>query len=86
MSLPRDLLNEIEIELAAQRRTFTRDLTRTAALEDLYRLALAATNELGRPITVFDFIRSAATDAERARRIGLVRQMRSEARELGDVP
>jgi hypothetical protein len=80
MSLPRDFLDEIEIELAAARRSVTRDRTRTAALEELQRLARAATHELGRPITVFDFIRSAATHRDRDRRLTLVRELRSEAR------
>jgi hypothetical protein len=78
MSLPRDFLEEIEIELAAARRSFTRDCTRTTALEELERLARTATHELGRPITVFDFIRSAATRDERERRLALARQLRAE--------
>jgi hypothetical protein len=79
MSLPRDFLDEVEIELAAVRRSFTRDSTRTAVLEDLHRLAVAVTGELGRPITVFDFIRSAATRHERERRLALARQLRAES-------
>jgi len=78
MSLPRDFLDEIDIELAAARRSVTRDRTGTAALEELQRLARAATRELGRPITVFDFIRSAATHRDRERRLMLVRELRSE--------
>lgn len=78
MSLPRDFLDEVETELAAVRRSFTRDRTRTAALEELHGLALAATHELGRPITVFDFIRSAGTRHERERRLALARQLRAE--------
>jgi hypothetical protein len=78
MSLPRDFLDEVEIELAAARRSITRDATRTAALEELQRLAHAATHELGRPITVFDFIRCAVARDERDRRVALVRRMRSD--------
>jgi hypothetical protein len=78
MSLPRDFLDEVEMELTAARRNFTRDCTRTTALEELQRLARAATHEHGRPITVFDFIRSAATRHERERRLALVRQLRAE--------
>jgi hypothetical protein len=71
-------LDEIETELAAAaRRSFSRDRTRTAALEELHRLARAVTHELGRPITVFDFIRSAATRDEREHRLALVRRLRS---------
>ena len=83
MSLPRDFLDEIEMELAAARRSFTRDCTRTTALEELQRLARTATHELGRPITVFDFIRLAAARDERERRLVLVRRMRSDIPELG---
>ncbi len=81
MSLPRDFLDEIETELAAARRSVTRDRTRTAALNELRQLALAATNQLGRPITVFDFIRSAAARDERERRLALVRRLRSNTAE-----
>jgi hypothetical protein len=83
MSLPRDFLDEIEIELAAARRSVTRDCTHTAALEELHRLARAVTHELGRPITVFDFIRSAVARGERERRLALVRRMRSDIPGLG---
>jgi hypothetical protein len=78
MSLPRDFLDEIEIELDATRRSFTRNRTRTAALEELHRLAQAVNQELGRSITVFDFIRTAATQHERDRRLALVRQLRAQ--------
>jgi len=79
MSLPRDFLDEIETELAAARRSVTRDRTRTAALNELRQLALAATNQLGRPITVFDFIGSVAARDERERRLALVRRLRSNS-------
>lgn len=86
MSLPRDFLDEIEMELAATRNSITPDRTRTATLEELHRLARAATHEFGRPITVFDFIRSAAAAGERERRLALVRRMRSDIPELGGEP
>jgi hypothetical protein len=79
MSLPRDFLDEVELELAAVRRRSTRDSTRTAVLEDLHQLAVAVTDELGRPITVFDFIRSAPTRHERERRLALARQLRADS-------
>ncbi len=63
MSLPRDFLDEVETELAAARRRFTRDRMRTAALEELHRLARAAL---------------AAGRDERERRLTLVRRMRSD--------
>jgi len=77
MSLPRDFLDEIETELAAARRSVARDCTHTAALEELHRLALAVTHEFARPITVFEFIRAAATHHDRERRLLLVRELRS---------
>jgi hypothetical protein len=86
MSLPRDFLDEIEIELAAARRSITLDRTRTTALEELQRLARTATDELGRPITVFDFIRSATARDERERRLALVRRMRSDIPKQGGEP
>jgi len=79
MSLPRDFLDEIETELIAARRTVTRDCSHTAALEELHRLVLAVTHEFARPITVFDFIRSAASHHDRERRRVLVRELRSGA-------
>ena len=78
MPLPRDFLDEIEMELAAARRSFTRDCTHVAALEELQRLARAVRDEVGRPISVFDFIRSAATRDERERRLAFARQLRTE--------
>lgn len=79
MSLPRDFLDEIETELAAERCRLTRDCARAAALHELQRLARAVTQELGRPITVFDFVRSAATHDEREHRLRLARQLRQIA-------
>jgi len=81
LSLPRDFLDEVEMGLAAARRSLTRDCARTVALEELHRLASAATDELGRPITVFDFIRSAGRREERERRLALVRRLRSDDRD-----
>ena len=78
MPLPRDFLDEIEMELTAARRSFTRDCTHAAALEELQRLAQAVRGEVGRPITVFDFVRLAATRHERERRLALARQLRAE--------
>ena len=82
MPLPRDFLDEIEMELAAARRSFSRDCARAAPLQELQRLARAVTQELGRPITVFDFVRSAATHDEREHRLRLARRMRSDSCEL----
>ena len=82
MSLPRDFVNEVEVELDAARRSFAHDRARTAALKELHRIALAVNRDFGRPITVFDFVRSASTLRERERRLTLVRHMRSDARDV----
>jgi hypothetical protein len=76
--LPRDFLDEVETELREAQRGLTRDHTRMAALEELHRLTLALTHDLGRALTVFDVIRSADTRGERERRLALVRQLRTD--------
>lgn len=84
MTLPRDFLDEVETELRDARRRLTQNRDRLAALEDLLRVAVAVAAELGRPITVFDLIRSAHERAERARRAELVRHLRTTAQPRGD--
>ena len=86
MSLPRDFLDEVETELSDARRALACDRTRAAALEELQELARAVNEALGRPITVFDFIRSAAAHDEREHRLALVRQLRSRGKEGGGAP
>ena len=81
MSLPRDFLDEVEVELEAARRGVPRDRQRTVELEELRRAAAGVTRDLRRPITIFDFIRSAPARDERERRLALVRLMRSPSRE-----
>jgi hypothetical protein len=73
--LPRDFLDEVERELRDARRNLTVDGGRVAALQELRRLVLGLVAELGRPVTVFDVVRTAKEDAERARRAGLVREL-----------
>ena len=78
MALPRDFLEEVETELGAARRGLTRGRARTAALEELHSLVLDLTHDLGRPISVFDLIRSAKTQRERDRRLALARELRTD--------
>jgi hypothetical protein len=75
--LPRSFVDEIELELHAARSSVASDRERLAALEELHELATALGGELARTITVFDLVRSAPGDAERQRRILLVRQLRA---------
>ena len=79
-SLPRDLLDEVERELRETRRSLHRDSLRLASLEQLRAISLSTRDALRRPITVFDLVRLASHEAERARRVHLIRTMRSTGR------
>ena len=81
MPLPRDLLDEVEMELDAARSSLTRNRARTTLLEELHPLVIAVSQEFGGPITVFDFIRSAATCNDRERRLALIRLLRTDTHE-----
>lgn len=74
--LPRDFLDEVEWELHLARTSLVRSCERIASLEELLFVSLSTQTALGRPITVFDVVRS-ANDHERARRVTLVRILRS---------
>jgi hypothetical protein len=73
---PPDFLGEVELELEQARVSLDRDRDRLRALRELEAVAAEVAAHLGRRITVFDFVRSAAEGAERARRLRLVRLMR----------
>jgi hypothetical protein len=47
-----------------------------AALQELRELVLGLVAELGRPVTVFDVMRTAHEDAECRRRAELIRELR----------
>ena len=79
MPLPRDFLHEVDAELGEARRRVEEQRSRLDALEELHVLASAVAGELGRPITVFDLIRSAPGRTERDRRVRLVRELRRAA-------
>ncbi len=74
-TLPRDLIDEIEQELATARAKIASDRARAAALEDLHALALALAVTQGRPTTAYDLLRAApsATERERRRLLRLLR-------------
>jgi hypothetical protein len=77
LRLPRDFLDEVEIELQAAHRRSARNRARVDALEQLRRLSRAIALELHRPITAFDVIRSTDEPHERERLRQLVRELRS---------
>ena len=76
-TLPRDLIDEIEQELATARATIASDRARAAALEDLHALALALAVTQGRPTTAYDLLRAGPSATERERRRRLLRLLRT---------
>jgi hypothetical protein len=66
--LPRDLVEEIERELAAARAAVSADRVRIAALEELQVLVLVLAATRGRPTSPQDLLGAAATHVERERR------------------
>ena len=82
----RDFVDEVATELRRAARSLTQNRDRLAVLEELREVAVVLAAELGRPITVFDVIRSAPTSNERERRIQLVRHLRSTAEETDSDP
>jgi hypothetical protein len=77
MRLPRDFLDELDLELVEARRAARSSSDRVSALEELRAVAADVAARLGRPITVFDLIRSAPDRSERERRAFLARHLRS---------
>jgi hypothetical protein len=76
LTLPRDLIDEIELELAAARATIAHDRARVAALEELHVLTLLLASLNGRPITARDLLDAAATRGECDRRRTLLTLLR----------
>ena len=75
--LPRNFLDEVESALEETRTGLEGQRARLAALEDLHLIARSLSFELGRPVTVFDVVRTAASSRERAWRQQLLSVMRS---------
>ncbi len=74
--LPSDFLEEVEAALRETARQISGDHRRLAALEELAALCRQLRRDLGRPLSVFDVIRSAGGGSERQRRHTLVRELR----------
>jgi len=74
--LPRDFLEEVEDALRETSTQLSGDRRRLAALEELAALCRRLGRELGRPVSVFDVLRTAASDGERSRRRALVTELR----------
>ena len=74
--LPRDLIDEIERELATARAAVSADRARIAALEELQVLALVRVATRGRPATAHELLCAAPSDPERERRRRLLALLR----------
>jgi hypothetical protein len=77
MPLPRDFLDEVETELGRMRASLAESRERVAAIEELRLLAAHVAEQLDRPVTVFDVVRSSRDRGERERRLELVRRLRA---------
>ena len=75
--MPRDFLDEVEGELRAAQDGFIRDRERIASLEELRAISQSTQTTLKRSITVLDVVRSAPNATDRARRLRLIRTLRS---------
>lgn len=85
MRLPRDLLDEIDLELRAVHTSRRRHGERLLLLEELRAVALVASRQLGRPISAADLVAGAPDALERSRRRSLVQALRTpEPRERGN--
>jgi hypothetical protein len=74
--LPRDLIDEIERELASARESVCADRARIAALEELQVLALVLAATRGRPASPKDLLSAAPTYVEHERRRRLLALLR----------
>jgi hypothetical protein len=74
--MPRDFLEEVESALREAASRLSGDRRRLAALEELAALCRRIGHDLGRPVSVFDVLRTAASDTERTRRHALVATLR----------
>lgn len=77
MRLPRDLLDEINLELRAVQLSRREQADRLLLLEELRAIAVVATHQLRRPVTARDLIMGAPDALERERRRSLVRALRN---------
>lgn len=77
MRLPRDLLDEIDLELRAVNSSRRLQCERLLVLEELRAIALVAAGQLGRPVSAADLIAGAPDADERDRRKSLVQALRT---------
>jgi hypothetical protein len=76
-NFPRTFIDEVETAVRQAQANIDRAEQLLAELDELHRLTLRLSFELGRPPTVFDIVLTASTDADRARRRELVRLLRT---------
>jgi hypothetical protein len=76
MTVPSDLLEEIERELAETCRTLIRESDRLLALAQLQRLAVLVSLRLGRPVSIVDLFERLGD--ETGHLATLVRSLRDE--------
>lgn len=77
MRLPRDLLDEIDLELRAVLTTRRRQGERLLLLEELRAITVVAARQLGRPVSAADLVAGAPDEIERDRRRALVQALRA---------
>jgi hypothetical protein len=76
MSIPGDLLEEIERELVETCRALIRESDRLLALAELNRLAVLVSLRLGRPVSIVELFEQLGGDTEHL--TTLVRSLRDE--------
>lgn len=81
MRLPRDLVDEIDVELRALHTRQRRHSDRLLMLEELRAVAVVAAQQLGRPVSAADLVAGAPDAIERDRRRALVQALRAAERE-----
>jgi hypothetical protein len=77
MAIPRDLLDELQLELAESCDALTREADRLVRLVELNRLALLASLRLGRRITVVELFEELGDEGGQL--AALVRALREQA-------
>jgi hypothetical protein len=76
MTIPGDLLEEIERELAETCRALVRESDRLLALAELNRLALRVSLRFGRPVSIVELFEQIGGDTEHL--TTLMRSLRNE--------
>lgn len=84
MRLPRDLLDEIDLELGALRAKRRGHGQRQLLLEELRAITVVEARQLGRPVSAADLVTGALDEVERNRRRALVQALRAPEAETVD--